>query len=104
MTDPISNYGRINFNNLADRRDLDRPDASSSTVGGARPNASGSTSAPQPLADDELILSETARQVAERDSFDPAKVEAIKRAISDGNYPLDSRRIAESFLAIERLL
>jgi negative regulator of flagellin synthesis FlgM len=38
------------------------------------------------------------------DTFDRSKVEAIKQALRDGNYPLDSRRIAESFVAIERLI
>jgi negative regulator of flagellin synthesis FlgM len=38
------------------------------------------------------------------DTFDRSKVEAIKLALRDGNYPLDSRRIAESFVAIERLI
>ena len=36
--------------------------------------------------------------------FDEAKVESIKRAIKEGNYPLDSRRIAESFLSLESLI
>ena len=36
--------------------------------------------------------------------FDADKVERIKQAIRDGNYPLDSRRIAESFVALEKLV
>ena len=36
--------------------------------------------------------------------FDEAKVESIKRAIKEGNYPLDARRIAESFLSLESLI
>jgi anti-sigma28 factor (negative regulator of flagellin synthesis) len=31
-------------------------------------------------------------------------VEAIKKAIQDAQYPLDSRRIAESFHALEKLI
>jgi negative regulator of flagellin synthesis FlgM len=54
--------------------------------------------------DDELVLSDTARSIAASEAFDREKVEAIKLAISEGNYPLDSRRIAENFLALERLL
>ena len=41
--------------------------------------------------------------VTER-AFDRAKVEAIKQALRDGSYPLDPRRIAESFVAIERMI
>ena len=36
--------------------------------------------------------------------FDRAKVEAIKQAIAQGQYPLDPKRIAESFVAIERMI
>jgi anti-sigma28 factor (negative regulator of flagellin synthesis) len=31
-------------------------------------------------------------------------VEAIKVAIQQGQYPLDSRRIAENFVAIEKMI
>ena len=30
--------------------------------------------------------------------------DAIKQALRDGQYPLDSRRIAENFVAIERMI
>ena len=46
----------------------------------------------------------SARSALQADTFDRSKVEAIKLALRDGNYPLDSRRIAESFVAIERLI
>ncbi|MBT5106326.1 MAG: flagellar biosynthesis anti-sigma factor FlgM, partial [Porticoccaceae bacterium] len=36
--------------------------------------------------------------------FDEAKVAEIKQALAEGNYPLDERRIAESFVAIESML
>lgn len=36
--------------------------------------------------------------------FDEAKVQSIKRAIEEGKYPLDPKRIAESFLSIENLI
>lgn len=36
--------------------------------------------------------------------FDAAKVEAIKTAIEQGNYPLDDSKIAESFVPLEKLL
>ena len=36
--------------------------------------------------------------------FDQAKVDSIKKAIKDGQYPLDPRRIAESFNALEKLI
>jgi negative regulator of flagellin synthesis FlgM len=36
--------------------------------------------------------------------FDRAKVDAIRAAIQQGQYPLDSRRIAESFVALEKMI
>ena len=35
---------------------------------------------------------------------DAAKVEALRLAIMDGNYPLDAKRIAENMLNLERLI
>ena len=36
--------------------------------------------------------------------FDQAKVNSIKTALEQGNYPLDDRKIAESFIPLEKLL
>jgi len=63
--------------------------------------------APAPVAvsrDDQLALSAMAQKVMAEPGFDADKVESIKKAIAEGNYPLDSRRIAESFAALERMI
>jgi negative regulator of flagellin synthesis FlgM len=44
-----------------------------------------------------------ARAMAEPD-FDRVKVESIKEAIHNGQYPLNPRKIAESFHAIEQMI
>ncbi len=54
--------------------------------------------------DDQLLLSPIAKQAMAEPAFDRDKVEAIKQAIKDGSYPLNSRRIAESFAAMEKLI
>ncbi len=36
--------------------------------------------------------------------FDRTKVDSIKHAIENGQYPLNPRRIAESFVALEQLI
>jgi negative regulator of flagellin synthesis FlgM len=41
--------------------------------------------------------------LAEAD-FDAEKVEQIKAALEQGNYPLNDRKIAESFVPLEKLL
>ena len=54
---------------------------------------------------DEVFLSDIAKKTLETENaFDAKKVESIKQAIEDGNYPLDSRKIAESFIAMESLI
>ncbi len=63
-----------------------------------------STSAAAAPKDDQLVLSEIAQRAMAEPSFDRAKVESIKQAIQDGSYPMNSRRIAESFAAMERLI
>jgi negative regulator of flagellin synthesis FlgM len=98
MTDPITHFGR-----KAQIESANRP-----AVGKGEPRIfsssseeAGRSAAP---ATDELRLSEVARQAMQEPEFDRAKVEAIKTAIQQGQYPLDSRRIAENFIAIEKMI
>ena len=56
------------------------------------------------LRDDQVVLTEVGKKINEDPGFDPVKVEAIKQAISEGNYPLDSRKIAESYASLEKLI
>jgi negative regulator of flagellin synthesis FlgM len=53
---------------------------------------------------DEVVLSDIAKRAMAEPSFDRNKVDAIKQAIKDGNYPLNAKRIAESFVAIEKMI
>lgn len=103
MTDAISNYSRIALNDARARSPAGKPEAldgrTESSQGAATPGAV--LMAPQ---GDQLQLSDVALQAMKTDSFDRAKVEAIKSAIEKGDYPLDSRKIAESFYAIEQMI
>jgi negative regulator of flagellin synthesis FlgM len=45
-----------------------------------------------------------AQKAMNEPEFDRVKVESIKKAIQDGQYPLDAKRIAESFVAIEKMI
>jgi flagellar biosynthesis anti-sigma factor FlgM len=73
------------------------PDSAPAGAGAAK----ASTHAPGP---DALQLSNvSARAMAEPD-FDRVKVDAIKQALKEGNYPLNPRLIAESFYAIEQMI
>ena len=65
------------------------------------------TPAPKPAVApqvDQLILSKAAESALATAEFDEAKVASIRAALQEGNYPLNERRIAENFVAIERML
>ena len=53
---------------------------------------------------DQVVLSNVMQKAQEASGYDQVKVESIKKAIKDGQYPLDPRRIAESFNALEKLI
>lgn len=93
----------INLNALAEAaseaRNKPQP-AGASAPGEPAPGAAG-------LRTDEVVLSEAAMAAyrsGDDAPFNQARVEAIKKAIETGNYPLDARRIAESFVTLERLI
>ena len=52
----------------------------------------------------DVELSDAVRRAEEKAAFDDVKVRQLKQAIESGNYPLDSRKMAESFVELERLL
>jgi negative regulator of flagellin synthesis FlgM len=98
MTDSISQFGR--------KAQIDS--ASRQAVAKGEPRmfspASQETTRSAAPATDELRLSKVAQQAMQEPEFDRAKVEAIKTAIQQGQYPMDSRRIAENFVAIEKMI
>ena len=102
MTDPVSNFGRRAQSDPSVRSAIDKAAPKPTSTDSASAGASKpSTHAPGP---DALQLSNvTARAMAEPD-FDRVKVDAIKQALKDGNYPLNPRLIAESFHAIEQMI
>lgn len=102
MTNPITQWNRMASANSVERQVADRADkadkASDATAAAAR------APAPAPAADDKLELSQAARVSAQEPTFDRAKVDAIKKQVEQGQYPLDPRRIAENFLALEQMI
>ena len=71
---------------------------------GADVRTSGSTSVSTGSVEgDRVELSVGAQQLSAEPGFDAAKVASIKQAIANGNYPLDARRMAESFVSLEQM-
>ena len=106
MTEAISQYGRQNLSDNTVRSSADKVKKSSTSQSASSTGSTGSSerSAPASRGEDTVALSSVAQRAMAEPDFDRAKVEAIKQAISEGQYPLDSRRIAESFVAIERMI
>lgn len=69
-----------------------------------RPEESDIASNVVQLDTDRVELSVEARAELDKAGFDADKVDRIKQALADGNYPIDARRIAEGFSDIEKLL
>ncbi len=53
---------------------------------------------------DQVALSDSVVRAIEDAKFDAAKVEALRLAIMEGNYPLDAKRIAENMVDLERMI
>ena len=103
MTDAISNYNRIALNDARTRSPASKPEALDGRTESGQ--GAGVTGASQmPPQGDQLQLSDVALEAMKTDAFDRAKVDAIKAAIEKGASPLDARRIAESFYAIEQMI
>jgi negative regulator of flagellin synthesis FlgM len=98
MTHPISQYGRLVQADPSSRTGAAKSDARASA------SREGMATSLMSTGSDEVRLSEVAREAMKEPEFDRAKVEAIKQAIQQGQYPLDVRRIAENFVAIEKMI
>ena len=68
--------------------------------GDSESNADDSVS----ISNDAATLRNIQSQLESQDSFDEARVNEIKQAISEGRYPIDNRRLAEKFLQLESQL
>ena len=100
MSDPVSNNSRM-ANLSASRTTAAKLDAKPSA--GKNDSAVEAKSTPAPGADT-VNLSKISQRIKDVPDFDRAKVESIKAALRDGAYPIDPRRIAENFVALEKMI
>lgn len=103
MTDSISSYGR-RVQTEASRRDALDKAAAKATPSLLEEAAAKPAPAKVGGGHDQLQLSNVAQKAMAEPDFDRAKVESIKQAIQDGQYQINPRKIAESFLAVERMI
>ena len=105
MTDAISNSAQRAQSDASLRNALDKANRKSGPQGNVSSDpASPATPSARAPGADELHLSNVASRAMAEPDFDRVKVESIKQAIQDGQYPLNPRKIAESFHAIEQMI
>ena len=112
MTDPISNQvSRLppnvgparTANDKADK--VDKADkADKKAVSSHAPAAHNKAAERKSVDSDTLALSNVNQRVNSQPEFDRSKVEDIKESLKNGSYPLNPRRIAESFVALEQMI
>jgi negative regulator of flagellin synthesis FlgM len=103
MSDPVSNNARI-ANQAASRAALEKLDNKSKAVKNAPSPEAKAAPAPAPQNADTVNLSNVTQRAKDAPDFDRAKVEAIKTALREGSYPINPRRIAENFVALEKMI
>ena len=110
MTDPISQSPRPLPAYIGARKSADKTGGSekSASLANTAPAATAGVTQTVPSAHadsaDEINLRKVAQRMHEEPNFDRKKVDSIRQAIQDGKYPLDPRRIAESFWAVEQMI
>ncbi len=104
MSDAISNYSRMSQSNAALRGSIEKVDKKSTSSAQAKDEPKQQALEKASAGADKVSLSNVAQKVMEQPDFDRAKIESIKKAISEGNYPVNPRRIAENFVALEKMI
>jgi flagellar biosynthesis anti-sigma factor FlgM len=51
-----------------------------------------------------VTLSNIAQKAMAQPAFDRAKVDSIKKALKEGTYPINPRKIAENFVSLEQMI
>jgi negative regulator of flagellin synthesis FlgM len=104
MTDAISNYGQRAQSDASLRSALDKANRKNNSPASASQQTAAPAAAARSGGPDQLHLTNVASRAMAEPDFDRAKVDSIKQAIQDGQYPLNPRKIAESFHAIEQMI
>ena len=104
MSDPISSsQSRISSSNSASRTTLDK--LSKKPTAPTKSDSATETKAPaKTQGSDSVNLSNVKDRIDAQPDFDRSKVESIKAALQQGNYPVNPRRIAENFVALENMI
>lgn len=108
MTNPITNTQRPTPNEVQLRKSAEKPLLTGAPTAGLPPasemdiaaNKAAAASAGAEVAG----FTKLRERIKQEPDFDRSKVDSIKKAIQEGQYPLNPRRIAESFVAMEQMI
>ena len=103
MSDPFSINSRIG-NTAATRTTAAKVDTKPTAAKSDSAAETKSAPAASGASSDSVNLSNISQRVKDTPDFDRAKVESIKAALRDGSYPINPRRIAENFVALEKMI
>lgn len=105
MANPIDNGPRVNGANVPARSRVQSGSEPSAVVAG---NVADNAASEAATGAESAVASSRLQQIQERidgtPEVDTARVEAIKQAIAEGNFPIDPARIAQKFVELEGLL
>ena len=108
MTDAITPSPRPVQSDSLLRKGIDKAGKSTDATGMSPVLQGGSPPPSTPVKADSRAdlagVGDLRGRINQEPEFDRAKVDAIRHAIHNGQYPLDPRRIAESFVAIEQMI
>jgi len=95
----------INLNNIGSNQIRDQSRAATATdsnrSGSGDATASRSAADRVELSDSAKSLQSLAHEIADLPAVDAARVDSIKRAITEGRYHVDPVRLAQKFLELE---
>jgi negative regulator of flagellin synthesis FlgM len=93
----------INFNNIGSGQigDQNRTASSDSARSASESTKSAAQQDRVELSQDAQVLQSLANEVADLPAVDAARVDDIRRAISEGRYHVDPVRLAQKFLELE---
>lgn len=101
MADPVS--GNFDKNQIPRLDKATKATAENTEVNESVPSAE-STRSNEIREKSSVQISPEAQKSAEMAVFDRERVQQIKEAIENNSYPLDNKKMAESFVPLERLI
>jgi len=100
----VDSTGSVNKANIGTQQRVNRNDVNNVSAPTSTTVASSSTVNSVALTQEAQDAIKAAELFNEVPAVDEKKIADIKKALSEGNYPLDSQRTADNMMALENLL